>query len=285
MRQNTPPHLRPYFQLARATLLSLAFAYVVLLGTFYVFQSHFIYHPVAGLRATPAERGFAYEDLWLTTPDGETLHAWYVPAPQPRGTVLYLHGNGGNISFVVPRDLAGLHALGLNVLLLDYRGYGQSSGTPSEQGLYTDVQTAWDYLTDERSIDPAAIIIIGYSLGGGPAAWLAAHTDPAGLILMNTFTRLIDRGAEIYPMFPVRLLAQHRYPTLDLLSDIHAPLLVVHAADDTTIPIAHGYTLHAAANSPFPLVELEGGHNAGINAAYEQHPTELEAFVRYALGK
>ncbi len=265
-----------------AAILGVALGYSVLLGLLYINQSRLAYVPLREMLATPAEHGYAYEDLWLATSDGEMLHAWYVPAPQARGTALYLYGNGGNMSAVL-REIEGLHALQLDVFLLDWRGYGQSSGTPSEQGLYTDVQTAWDYLTQQRGIDPARIIIIGYSMGGGPGSWLAAQTTPAGIILLNTFTSFEAIGAQRYPLFPVRLLSHHRYPTQQHLAQITAPVLVVHAADDRTIPIEHGYALHATAHTPFPLLVTKGGHGTGMRASYQQYPAELDAFVRAAL--
>ncbi len=265
-------------RLLRVSLIGLPLSYVTVLSIVYINQSRLVYNPARTMSRDPAQMGLAYDDLWLTTPDGETLHAWFIPAPAADGTVLYLYGKGGNMSYILA-DALKLHQLGLNLLLVDYRGYGESSGSPSEQGMYTDVQTAWDYLTATRGIAAPQIVIVGYSMGGGVAAWLAEHTAPAGLILINTFTSLKDRGSEVYPYLPVRQLIRYHYPILERLPQITSPILIAHARDDRTIPIEHGYRLHAAAASPFPLLMTEGGHGAGIAAVARQYPHELQAFL------
>jgi pimeloyl-ACP methyl ester carboxylesterase len=265
-------------RLLRVSLIGLPLSYLAVAGALYFYQERLVYKPLRTLHGDPLSKGLAYDDLRLATPDGELLHAWYIPAHAAHGTVLYLHGNGGNISSILP-DVLVLHELGLNLLLLDYRGYGESSGSPSEQGMYTDVQTAWDYLTATRGIAATQIVIVGYSMGGGVAAWLAERTAPAGLILINTFTSMKDRGSELYPYLPVRQLMRYHYPILERLPQITSPILIAHARDDRTIPIEHGYRLHAAAASPFPVLETDGGHGAGIAAVARLYPHELQAFL------
>lgn len=280
---NVPyPVRQSMLRLLRVSLIGLPLSYATVLSVVYVNQSRFVYNPDRTMSKDPAQMGFAYDDLWLTTADGETLHAWFIPAPLAEGTVLYLYGKGGNMSYVLA-DALKLHQLGLNLLLVDYRGYGASSGSPSEQGMYTDVRTAWDYLTATRGIAATQIVIVGYSMGGGVAAWLTEQTHPAGLILVNTFTSLKDRGSELYPYLFVRQLMRYDYPILERLPQITSPILIAHARNDRTIPIEHGYRLHAAAASPFPLLETDGGHGAGIAAILRQYPHDLQSFLATVL--
>ena len=150
-----------------------------------------------------------YEEVALVASDGVRLAGWYLPLADARGTVLFCHGNAGNIS-----NLLGVaedaHRLGLGILLFDYRGYGQSEGTPSEEGTHRDAEAAWNYLVQEAGLAPDQIAIIGRSLGGPIAARLARDKTPAALFLEETFTSIPELGRELYPIFPVGLLARYR---------------------------------------------------------------------------
>ncbi len=229
----------------------------------YLRQDHLVFIPTRGLSRTPAEAGLAYEALTLPTADGERLGAWYVPAPATGArpwTLLYCHGNAGTIADRV-EVLAALHREGLAVLIFDYRGYGESTGRPTEAGTHADALAAWRHLTDTRGLPPARILVHGHSLGGAVAAGLAADVRPGALWLESTFTSLTDLGAAMYPLFPVRRLSRYRYDTLTRLSDLQAPLLITHARHDETIPIAHGERLYQAAREPKGFVPFDGDHN------------------------
>jgi len=261
--------------------LLVAAIYTVLALFLYVSQSRLIYYPDLPSRTlvtTPHRIGLAHESVELATQDGETLSAWFVPAPDARATLLFAHGNAGNISHRLD-SIRLFNELGLAVFIFDYRGYGESSGKPSEQGTYTDAETAWDYLTAERGIDPEEIVVFGRSLGAAIAAHLAHRHTPKALIVESAFTSVPDFGAEQYPLFPVRLLARIRYDTRSTLQGIHAPLLVVHSAEDEIIPYHHGEQIHATANEPKHLLTIRGGHNDGFLVSGKQYVEGVLQFL------
>ena len=231
----------------------------------YIFQSHLVFYPETGreFTATPSQVGLAYEDIHLNTSDGISLHGWYIPAPQPRGTVLFLHGNAGNISHRLD-SVQMFHRLGYSTLIFDYRGYGDSGGTPTEQGTYRDAEAAWRYLIEQRHIPSCRIVLFGESLGGAVAAWLAARQKPAALVIASGFTSVPDFAQHIYPYLPVRWLARMRYDTRENLRFVTAPVLIAHSPEDEIIPFEHGRALFAAANPPKLFLELAGGHNDGF---------------------
>jgi fermentation-respiration switch protein FrsA (DUF1100 family) len=251
----------------------------------YFSQSRLLYYPdmpSRALEASPADIGLAYESVQLTAGDGTRLHAWFVPATTARGTLLFSHGNAGNIAHRL--DSIGLfHSLGLNVLIYDFRGYGESEGAPSEKGTYLDVQAAWDYLLEKRLISPQEIIIFGRSLGAAMAADLASQHPSAGVILESAFTSVPDMAASLYPWLPVRLLSRYRYNNLDKVERITAPLLVLHSREDEIIPYAHGERLFAKANEPKQFLELRGGHNDGYHVSRKVYTETLQQFLESIL--
>ena len=175
------------------------------------------------------------------------------------------------------------HDLGYASLILDYRGYGRSSGKPSEEGTYLDAAAAWRHATGALGYPAQRIVAFGESLGGAVAAQLASSQRPAALVLASTFTSVPDLGAEIYPWLPVRALARIRYDTRERLATIAAPVLVIHSRGDDIIPFAHGERLFAAARSPKQFLEIAGGHNDGFVFGREAWVTQLAAFLRAAL--
>lgn len=244
-------------------ILAAAYGGFALLLT--IFQSRLVFYPETGreIVATPGQIGLQYEDIQLKTADGIGLHGWYIPAPQPRGTVLFLHGNAGNISHRLD-SVQMFHRLGYSMLIFDYRGYGNSGGTPTEQGTYRDAEAAWRYLTEQRHIPSCRIVLFGESLGGAVAAWLAARQRPAALVIASGFTSVPDLAQQLYPYLPVRWLARIRYDTRESLRSVTAPVLVAHSPEDDIIPFEHGGALFAAAHPPKQFLELAGGHNDGF---------------------
>ena len=238
-------------------------AWVIVVAWVWLTQDRLVYFPQIGRHntATPAAARLPFEDLRLKTEDGETLAAWWVPAAteKPRGAVLLLHGNAGSIADRI-MYLPHFTAMGYGVLLVDYRGYGQSTGSPSEAGTYADARTAWRWL-HERGFAAADIVLAGESLGGAVAAELAAHMQPRALLLLSTFSSVNDLGAELYPWLPVRWISRFRYDTLQGVKDYRGPVLVVHSLDDEIVPFAHAQRLHAAAGARGRLLEMRGGHN------------------------
>src|SRR5688500_15969555 len=199
-------------------LLSAAIAYACMSLLMFMFQSRLVYFPHVGREpgATPRVAGLDFEDVELRTADNVRLHGWWVPAPEARGAVLIFHGNAGNISHRIGY-LTMFARLGYSTLIIDYRGYGRSTGGPSEEGTYRDAEAAWLHLSEARMIRPEDIVIFGESLGAGVATWLAAKYRPRALVLASAFTSIPGLGAQLYPWLPVRLLARIHYDNLDRL--------------------------------------------------------------------
>lgn len=253
----------------------------------YLSQEGMIYYPDLPSRAvtlTPDAHGMDYEPVGFDTEDGERLRGWFIPAQQARATLLFHHGNAGNISHRLD-SIRLFHDLGLSVFIFDYRGYGESSGRPSEAGTYRDAEAAWRQLTVERAIDPRTIVIFGRSLGAAIAAHLARVHPPRALILESAFTSVPDFGAEHYPLFPVRLLARIRYDTRQALRSVRSPVLIVHSRDDEIIPFRHGEQLYEAANEPKRFLPIHGDHNAGFLVSGERYREGLREFLNIHLDK
>jgi uncharacterized protein len=259
-------------------MVAAAFAGLALL--MYAYQSRLVFFPEVGreIVATPAQFGLPFEDLHLTTTDGISLHGWFVPAAQPRGTVLFLHGNAGNISHRLD-SVQMFHRLGYSMLIFDYRGYGNSSGTPTEQGTYRDTEAAWRYLTEQQHIPACRIVLFGESLGGAVAAQLATQQRPAALVIASGFTSVPDLGQQLYPFLPVRWLARIRYDTREYLRKVTAPVLIAHSPQDDIVPYEHGQSLFTAANPPKQFLELAGGHNDGFIFMREAWISILKDFL------
>lgn len=257
-----------------------AIAYAALAALIFFAQSSLVYYPESGrnIIETPDDRGLGYESVEIATPDGESLHGWFIPAPAAAGTVLFFHGNAGNISHRMDYLLM-FHRLGYNTLIFDYRGYGQSSGSPSESGTYLDAQAAWRYLTEKKEIPSTRVVLFGESLGGAVAAWLAAREKPALLVLASVFTSIPDMAAKIYPFLPVRLLSRFEYSTIDYLRTVACPVLVAHSPQDDIVPFTHGEALYQAAPEPKQFLRLQGGHNNGFIFMREDWVEALRKFI------
>lgn len=268
-------------------LLMLVAVYCALLLVLFVFQARLVFLPnVAGraLMATPERLGLDYHDVQIETEDGQTLHAWWLPHPAPRATLLFSHGNAGNISHRLD-SLRIFHELGLSVLVYDYRGYGQSSGRPDEEGIYRDGEAALRWLVDKANVDPADIVLFGRSMGGAVAARLAGEWPVAALIVESSFTSVPDIAADIYWWLPVRRLGRIRLPTLEFVSDSDQPTLIVHSRDDEIVPFKHGQRLYEAAPEPARFLVLTGSHNTGFLDSVEDYRAGLDGFLAGVLSR
>ena len=267
-------------------LTSLAIAYGAVLVLVYLFQERLVYFPQVGreIAVTPQAYGLAFDPVTLATVDGEKLAGWWVPAAPARGTALIFHGNAGNISHRL-EYLAMFHRMGYSALIIDYRGYGTSTGSPTEAGTYRDAEAAWSWLTGERGIKPGDIVLFGESLGGAVAAWLAARTAPRALVLASTFTSVPDLGSEVYPFLPVRLISRFSYDNLAALKAVKAPVLIAHSRGDEIVPYAHGRALFDAAPAPRHFIEMSGGHNDGFVFARAEWTAQLAAFLERAAAR
>jgi fermentation-respiration switch protein FrsA (DUF1100 family) len=175
--------------------------------------------------------------------------------------LLICHGNLGNIGYRQrPEYYALIRDLGINLLAFDYRGFGESTGAPEERGLYADATASYEYLTRTLRVPPERLVIFGHSLGSGVAIELASRVPAAGLIVEGAFTSVVERGQELFPLFPVGLIATQRFPSLDRIASINMPKLFLHSPEDTVIPYAHGRRLFDAARDPKRIVDVKGGH-------------------------
>lgn len=249
-----------------AWLVAAALGYALVCGVIWLVQDRLLFLPdVPGraLAATPASQGLHHDDVAVTTADGVRLHGWWVPVQGARLTIAHFHGNAGNIGDRL--ELLGLlHALGANVLLFDYRGYGRSDGAPGEAGLYQDAEAVWAYLTGTLGLPPAAIVLHGQSMGAAPAAWLAARRAPRALVVESAFTSVPDMAAKVYPWLPGRYLSRLQLDTRAAIARAPCPVLVIHSRGDEIVPYAMGEALFAAAPQPKTLLTLDGTHNDGF---------------------
>ncbi len=263
-------------------LMYAAIAYVTFAFVMFLLQSRLIYYPNMPSRAvtaTPDQAGMIYQSVKFAAEDGVQLDGWFLPVEQPRGVLLFFHGNAGNISHRF-ESLQIFHDLGLSSFIFDYRGYGRSEGKPSEQGTYRDAEAAWRYLTDERSIPKQSIVFFGRSLGASIAAHLAMKQPPRVLILESAFTSAPDVGARTYPFLPVRWLSRFQYNTKEYLKSVPAPVLIVHSRQDEIIRFEHGRTLFASANEPKRFLEIRGGHNDGFLVSGETYINGIDTFLK-----
>ena len=218
------------------------------------------YRPSREMRFSPRYLGLPFEDVWFSSSDGVSLHGWWLPAGDAKGSILFCHGNAGNIGDRI-WIAALLQKMGLNVFLFDYRGYGRSLGHPSEKGLYGDALAAYDAITTKTNLP---IFAYGHSLGGAVAVDLATKKKLAGLVLQSTFTSLADMGKRLYPYLPAKLLTPEHYDSLRKIASIKCPLLIAHHQKDALVPYSMGQELFKAALDPKIFVELQdGNHNCG----------------------
>jgi len=243
----------------------------------YLAQDWLIFPASPDVFRDPSSEGWPYENVELTVA-GETTEAWYLPMDNAPATVLFSHGNAGNLANRI-EAIRCFRELGLSVLAYDYGGYGNSTGKTSEARCYADARAAWQWLTEEAGVAPANIVIAGRSLGSAIAARLATEVNAAAVILESTFTSLPDMAWRQYPFYPMRWLVRHRFDTLALMSEIKEPVLIVHSPDDDIVPYDMGQTLFDAANPPKSFLEIVGDHNHGFMAAGAGYTEGLRAFL------
>ncbi|HKG34728.1 MAG TPA: alpha/beta hydrolase [Gemmatimonadales bacterium] len=271
--------------MAWGAILLVVIAYLGLLLLLRLNESRLIYFPGSVRRLTdaPAELQLPVRRAAIRTEDGLTLGSWVIPAgPDSTGYwVLICHGNAGNLSeFGRPAHYARLRTLGLSLLAFDYRGYGESEGTPSEAGLYRDADAAYKYLRGGLRVPPERIIVFGHSLGSAVAVDLASRVPAAGLILDGALTSVIERGAELYPYIPVRWIGRSRFSSIDKISRVSIPKLFLHARADDVVPLAHGRRLFEAALPPKTFVELNGGHGDAFELDSASYFGSIRKFVK-----
>lgn len=241
-------------------LIGFLIAYAIILVTVRMFESRLIFFPNVPdrLEGDWNPPGLPVQDVWLTTSDGVKLHAWWIEAEGAKFTFLAFHGNASNIAnradiFKVLRDLP------VNVLAVEYRGYGRSEGRPSETGLYRDAEAGLEYLEETKHIDPRTIVAYGQSLGSAVAAHLAAHKSVGGVILEAPFPSLTAMAQKALPFLPgAGIFVWRQFDTKSALAAIHVPVLVVHCTNDPVVPPEMGERVYAAAREPKSILRVNG---------------------------
>lgn len=233
-----------------------------------------LFRPQRRVEADPAAAGLAFEEVFFFAEDGVRLHGWWIPHPAARGSIVYCHGNAGNIGTRI--DVAsGLHALGVNVFLFDYRGYGRSRGWAGEQGTYRDACAAYEVVRARHGdAECPPVLAFGASLGGAIAVELARRRPVLGVVLEGAFTSTVDVGRAWYPALPARWIVAHRYETEAGLRSLSVPVLIAHSRDDAVIPYAMGERLLRAAPEPRTFVTLQGEHG---EAGWRENPDYARA--------
>jgi fermentation-respiration switch protein FrsA (DUF1100 family) len=254
-------------------------------------ETKLVYHPGERQMQPPeAALGIAPRVVRFASGDGIALVGWIIYAKGADSAtgawVLDCHGNAGNISsYGRPRWAAWMREQGINVFQFDYRGFGESAGTPSEMGLYADAEAAYNYLIDSVGVAPERIVIYGHSLGSGVATHLASRVKAAGMIVEGAFTAAADRGQELYPWLPVRLLSSNDFDSIGRIRSIAMPKLFIHATNDEIIPYAHGQRLFEAAEAPKSFLTVTGGHEHAFEQDRERYYAAVKAFADSATGK
>ena len=242
--------------------LAIAGIYVGMVVIMMVFENSFLFFPSCYPDGDWQPDRLAFEDAWFQAEDGTRLHGWYVPAENPRAVVLFAHGNGGNLTHRVEVLDALANALGVSVMIFDYRGYGRSEGHPSLAGVLTDARAARRWLAKKADVPESQIVLMGESLGGAVMVELAGADGARGLILENTFSSLADVGTFHYPWLPVRLVMSGQLNSAARIRDYRGPLLQFHGETDRIVPFKLGQRLFDAANEPKRLVVIPfGDHN------------------------
>lgn len=242
-------------------LITALLIYGAMLVFLFFYQRNLMYFPDRS-RPDPASYGVpGIEIATAATEDGLALQGWYFPPRENKPVIAYFHGNASNFANRLPKIGAYLNA-GYGVLLAEYRGYGGNPGAPSEQGLYKDARAFLQWLTQQKQIPPARIVLYGESIGSGPAVQMASETAPAALVLEAPLSSASAMARRSYPYVPVNLLLRDRYDNLSKIGRIKTPLLIVTGEKDTIIPPAHSRAVFEAASDPRYYVTLPGaGHN------------------------
>jgi len=224
----------------------------------------------------PSARNWSYEEVWVDVAGGRTC-GWWIPVPDARGTVLFSHGSGHNISNYL-EDVVFFRDLGLSVLLYDYGGYGLSTGEPSEARCCADARAMWDHLVTARGIPPEKIVLAGSSMGGGVTAELATQVSPAAVLFESTFTSIPDTLAHMYPFIPAQWVCRIQFRNIDKVGRIRCPVLISHSRQDTVVPFAEAEQLYQQVSAPKMFVEIQGSHHGGKFESRAVYAAALNTF-------
>lgn len=249
-------------------------------------DNQFIFFPDRDVTRAPDDVGLHYEDAWFTATDGARLHGWFIPAPgdESADTLVWFHGNAGNIADRIDNLLLLTRRLSVNVFIFDYRGYGNSDGKPSERGLYADGEASLAYLRERGDVDMNRLTLFGRSLGCAVAVELATRHPVKTVILESPFTS-IDAMARrmrgrLTSLIPTSWLVRSKFDSLSKIGNIHSPILLLHGDKDDIVPIEMAHELFAAANAPKRFYPIAGaGHNDTVSIGGDAYFDALKEFI------
>ncbi len=271
-------------------LIQIIFLSFLLVGlvVFYVkyYEKRRMYYPDSFIDLTPQSVGLEYEDIYFLTRSGVKLNAWFIETKDPVATVLFLHGNAGNVSNRIG-IIQMFHEAKFNIFIVDWRGYGRSQGIPSEQGLYDDALAGYEYLINEKKVPPEQIIIYGKSLGANVAIDLASRVKIGIFICDSSFTSALDMGRELFPYIPglfLEAVLSVKFDALSKIKEVKIPKLIIHSKDDEVIPFSHGQRIFEQALSPKEFYISKGSHNEAISIDENFMPV-ITKFIKKYLDK
>lgn len=249
-----------------------------------ILDQFFVYHPEPwDDRDWKGASGLPLEDVWFQSADGIKLFGWYVEARADAGVLLWCHGNAGSVVHRLD-NLRELYRLGLSIFIFDYRGYGRSQGTPSEDGLYRDAVGAYDYLTRMRQIRSERMVVFGRSLGAAVATDLVSQKPAAGLILESPFPSIAAVAQHHYGGLPVHWLLRAEFKLIDRLPQLSLPTLVIHGDRDDIIPIKFGRQVFEAAKPPKWWYAIAGAdHSSTYQVGGNAYFRRFAEFIRQAI--
>jgi len=236
-----------------------------------------IFYPTKEILVNPKQVDLEFEDVFFKTKDNVTLNGWFIPHKDAKITMIFCHGNAGNISHRLEKIVIFYH-LGVNTFIFDYRGYGNSQGNSSERGIYLDAQAAYDYLMTREDIDKDKIISFGSSLGGTPAVDLATKRKLAALIVDSSFTNAKEMGKTVYPFIPA-FVYTIKFDNINKVKTITIPKLFIHSINDEIVPFRLGEKLFNAAAEPKEFLKIIGGHNTGFIESQHLILEKLKSFL------
>lgn len=244
-----------------------------------IFEWRQVFQPARKVRRTPDELGLTYKEIRFVAEDSTFLRGWWVPAERAAGTLMYLHGSGGNMGDRV-EVLRDLHRLGLNLFTFDYRGYGDSRGIATEQGLYRDARAAFEVVRSQHDdADDPPVVAYGRSLGGAVAIQLAIDKPLRGLIVEGSFCSIPEMGEHRHPHLPIRRFGSIGFDSVAKIGGLRTPTLIAHSRDDDVIPFEQGQRLFEACTEPCQFAELRGHHDKVGWVANPGYWNEFQRFI------
>lgn len=242
-----------------------------------------LYVPMSEIELTPSAVGLSYEDMYIDVDKKIRLNAWIVPAKDSNFTILFCHGNAGNISHRIEKVLI-LNRLGLDVFIFDYRGYGKSKGRPSEKGLYKDAESAYDFLVSKLKLSPERIIFYGESLGGAVAVDLATKRKVRALIIESTFGSVQDMLKTVYPFLPAFFISS-KFDSTRKIKYIHIPKLIINSQNDEIVPFSQSIKLFNISPEPKKHLVIMGSHNTCFQDSKDLYVSGINDFITDLLDK